>query len=54
MYAGGRGQNEGMAGYCFGFSRSFCKRTSVRGNKMAAMSLGTNGNPGDVKGGWQK
>jgi hypothetical protein len=27
-----------------------CKRTSVRGNKMAEMSLGTNGNPGDVKG----
>jgi hypothetical protein len=24
----------------------FCKGTSVRGNKMAEMSLGTNGNPG--------
>jgi hypothetical protein len=26
-----------------------CKETTVRGNKMAEMSQGTNSNPGDVK-----
>jgi hypothetical protein len=28
---------------------SYCKGTSVRGNKVAEMSLGTNGIPGDIK-----
>jgi hypothetical protein len=27
----------------------FCKGTSVKGNKMAEMYIGTNGSPGDIK-----